>query len=108
MLDGVASLIALESRSIALRDYLVVFKHNVLKRSLRSATASLHHPLRFLQVQALRLSFLLRLHDPFPRAPEVRHLHPHSSLSQSHQASLRADSLDVSAGQIIFLIDELV
>ena len=61
-----------------------------------------------LQVEALWLVTLLSLHDSLPCGPEVRHLNSHTSLPQSHQARLGADCLDIRAGEIVLLADELV
>jgi len=61
-----------------------------------------------LQVQAFWLVTLLGLHDPLPRSPKVRHLNSHTSLPQSHQTRLRADRLDIRAGEIVLLVNELV
>lgn len=66
------------------------------------------HPARILQVQTLGLTLCLRLHDSLPRRSEVCHLHPHASLSQRHQASFRTYGFDVSSGEVILLVDELI
>jgi hypothetical protein len=61
-----------------------------------------------LQVQPLRLPLTLCLQHSLPRRPKIRHLHPHSPLSKSHQTRLRANSLDIRTTKIILLVDELV
>ena len=60
-----------------------------------------------LQVQPFYLLLRLRLHDPIPRGPEIRHLHPHSPFAKCHEPGLGAYSLDVRAGELVFLTDEL-
>ena len=64
-------------------------------------------PLTKLQVQSFNLLLRLRLHDPIPRGPEIGHLHPHSPLAERHQACFGAYCLDVRAGELVFLTDEL-
>jgi hypothetical protein len=61
-----------------------------------------------LQVQPLRLALTLRLQNPLPRRPKIRHLHPHSPFPKSHQPRLRANRLNIRTTQIIFLIDKLL
>ena len=61
-----------------------------------------------LEVQTFRLSLTLGLQDALPCSSKVSHLNTHSPLSESHQPGLRAYGLDVSAGEVILLIDELI
>ena len=64
--------------------------------------------LHTLQIQTLRLALRLRLEHPLPRAPKIRHLHPHPALPQRHQPGLGADGLDVRARQVVLLGDKLL
>ena len=68
----------------------------------------LHHLFSTLQVQFVRHALRLRLHDPLPRAPKVGHLHPHAPLAQGQEPGFRANGFDVGAGEVVFLVDELV
>ena len=61
-----------------------------------------------LQVQAFRLAFTLGLENPLSGRAEVSHLHSHPALTQSHEACLGAYGLDIGAGKIVLLVDELV
>jgi hypothetical protein len=61
-----------------------------------------------LQVQPLRLTLLLRLHDPLPRRPKISHLHPHSPFPQCHQPSLTTNRLNVRPTEIILLRNKLL
>ena len=61
-----------------------------------------------LQVQPFWLSLTLRLHHALPSTPKIGHLHPHSPLSQSPQACLGANGLDICTGKIVLLVDKLI
>jgi hypothetical protein len=61
-----------------------------------------------LQVQPFRLTFSLRLENPFPSTSEILHLHSHPSLSERQQTCFCADGLDIRAGQIVLLVDEFI
>ena len=61
-----------------------------------------------LQVQTLGLTFLLRAQHTLARGPEIGHLDSHPALTQRHHARLGADGLDVGAGEVVLLRDELL
>ena len=61
-----------------------------------------------LQIQALWLTLSLRLKNTLPRSPEVLHIDPHTTLTESHESGFGADGLDVSTRKIVLLVDELV
>lgn len=56
-----------------------------------------------LQVQSLWLALLLGLEYSLAGGPEICHLDPHTSLTQSHQTGLGAYGLDVGTGKVILL-----
>jgi len=70
-----------------------------------SSPTIVHTPL---QVQALRLAFLLRPQNSLPSGTEVGHLDAHSALPESHETGFGANGLDVGTRQIILLGDELL
>lgn len=61
-----------------------------------------------LQVQTLWLTFRLRLQYSLPCSAEILHVDAHSPLTQSQETGLGADGLDVSTGEVVLLVDELI
>jgi hypothetical protein len=61
-----------------------------------------------LQVQALRLTVSLRLKNTLPCSPEVLHVDTHTTLTEGHETGFGADGLDISTGEVVLLVDELV
>ncbi|KAI6776286.1 hypothetical protein HG530_000231 [Fusarium avenaceum] len=62
----------------------------------------------YMHSPTLRLTLLLCTEHSFTCGPEVRHLHPHTSLSKGQQTGLGAYSLDVGTRKVIFLRNELL
>lgn len=61
-----------------------------------------------LQVKTFGLTLALCLEHTLSGLSEIGHVHSHSALSQCHETSFTAHGTDISAREVVLLVDKLL